>query len=233
MLRSEKLAAPNTAISHLTHPTGEDAIQTLEARHRHLISRRPGETPPHQASAVPATWCTHLLHPSGGAEAAGGRGDGDRLDATLASAASFCDAARPRPRAPGLGGEPGRPQTRLDPARARALSRAGSLNQRTIGCRHVGVLLRPSAYKMRRPATHRFAGEAGAAFGIGHGCIPRSRSEIGALEILIVAQVGSPALQHECAIVENAGAVGHLETLDDVLLDQQQGCSLRVDGLDQ
>jgi hypothetical protein len=234
----EALGAVDVAQREALRRGAEHSDLKSHAPHRRGRNRDPGGSAPHLIC------CIHLLHPPGGDEAAGRdagqRGDGDRLDTTLASrparprsaARSDLDHAHPAGR-----------ENRVAPqshSRSRAHAKASfvtgrffeSTGRSSAGMPASSYHLPPKILDVRRRA-HRFAGEAGTAFGIGHGCIAMSRSEIGALEILIVAQVGSPALQHECAIVENAGAVGHFEALDDVLLDQQQGCSLRIDGLDQ
>src|SRR5215468_8328636 len=56
-----------------------------------------------------------------------------------------------------------------------------------------------------------------------------SQSEIRALEIGVVAEIGRAPVQDEGAILQDIGAVRHVEALHHVLLDQQEGDPIRVD----
>src|SRR5262252_389871 len=60
-----------------------------------------------------------------------------------------------------------------------------------------------------------------------------SHSEIRTSEIRIRAKIGGFSVQHKHAIIEDISALGHLQALRHILLDQQDGRSLRVDALDQ
>src|SRR5215831_10762501 len=94
----------------------------------------------------------------------------------------------------------------------------------------------PSVTAMSSRSTEVALGRTTRAFLISRSngfSIGVSQSEIRALEIGVVTQIGRASMQDEGTILQDIGAVRHVEALHHVLLDQQKGDPVRVDALNQ